>query len=116
MNEHLIKEARRLDPATFFRRYQAGFTLTPKDPVISICDCSNGGPDTDACSLLDHLDMCGSVDQCPVFSLNDGNHSECQTGSLCMEDGCYYANTLSLDIIKVDSGLANFLRARIQSQ
>ena len=39
--EHLLRTStstQDLDVVTFFRRYQAGFTVTAPDPIVSICD------------------------------------------------------------------------------
>jgi len=41
--EHLLRistSAPDIDVVTFFRRYQAGFTVTAPDPVVSVCDLS----------------------------------------------------------------------------
>ena len=48
--EHLLRtstSAPDIDVVTFFRRYQAGFTVTAPDPVVSVCDNSreNGASD-----------------------------------------------------------------------
>lgn len=38
--ELLLQEAQRLTPDVFFRRFQAGFSLTVREPSHSVCGCS----------------------------------------------------------------------------
>lgn len=110
--ERLLREAARLTLAVFFRRFQAGFTFTPRDPIYSVCDCEFDTPNVNnsgACSFLNTLVPCDPAgEDCSVFSLftatcpnrDQGNFSR---DGLCnrTEDSCYSVDPISADIARV---------------
>lgn len=103
--EYLISEAIAADPAVFYRQYQAGFTITEQDPILSVCGCGRDDrnvPGSGICRVLDLVEPCGAIENCPVYSLPS---QDCMNISmrpnLCEGDSCYNVDATSSDFIKV---------------
>ena len=97
--EYLLRASLELDPIVFFRRYQAGFTITAQDPIVSICDCNN-------CTLFERLtiEMRNSSepeDTCPVYLAEFSRKSN---ETLCSnQPSCFSVEPLSANFLQVCS-------------
>lgn len=96
------------DPVTFFRLYQAGITVTPQDPVFSVCNCQetgNGQPL--ACISLQLLKPCGNESSdCTLYSglmAEDCPADAPSAPNLCdrTDEDCYNVDAFSADLLKV---------------
>ena len=96
----------------FFRRYQAGFTYTARDPIYSVCDCQFHIPnvnDSGACESLETLKACEQVSEdCTEYSFNSttmcaDDEVFTRNGSLCdrTQNSCYSVDQTSADLVRV---------------
>ena len=69
--EHLLRVAKDLRPENFFRRYQAGFTLSYRDSPYTVCGCrgeSNGQPNV--CQFISPLQTSNTSVENPRYAIN----------------------------------------------
>ncbi len=100
------------DTQVFFRQVVAGFSLTPRDPIYSVCNCQRSVPNTGregACGFFSQLAQCdngtdnGVDGTCPVFSLFAADCPARGDRQLCNDtDGeCYSVDATSADLVRV---------------
>lgn len=67
--EYLMRFAEGFDTATFFQRYQAGFTITTRDPPYTVCGCQNEVEET--CQrAFQPFGEASPGEDCPHFEVN----------------------------------------------
>ena len=64
--EYLLRTADSIKPDVFFRRFQAGFSLSYSEPSYSICGCN---ATQDICDFITPL-RASSSGQCPRYSID----------------------------------------------
>lgn len=93
------------DPVVFFRRYQAGFSVTAPDPTYSVCNCQRL-PDEEAgaCTFLNTLMPCEGDTNCTIYSENMECPVDMSSPTLCQrtsDEGCYAVDGFSADSVQV---------------
>ena len=63
--EYLMQKADAIKPDVFFRRFQAGFSLSYSEPSFGVCGCNTT---EDVCNFVAHLRP--STGQCPRYSID----------------------------------------------
>ena len=103
MAEYILEEADRNDAAVFFRRLQAGFTVTSKEPILSVCNCKTNDSMV-ACRKLNKLNACpiDGEDECTLFSsAKCPSSGTAARNDICMGEGCYFIDAVSRTDVQV---------------
>ena len=104
--EYILRTAKSSGSVSFFRAYQAGFTISYQEPDIKVCDCAKvDGKSVRGCSILETLNEkdCKTDLSCPTITmtpfgacpLKPFNQTICRK-----EPTCYKPDIYSLDIFE----------------
>ena len=93
-----------IDTASFFRRYQAGFTVTTRDPPYAVCGCQDEVQET--CQRAFQPFGEGSTEEeCPYFQFNNESPPDscfiCASG--CSIPGCATVEGIAATFLQSNS-------------
>lgn len=104
--EYFLRMANKFGAVSFYRSYQAGFTVASQDPIVSGCDCPRmDGKSDKGCFIFDRLGVtpCNSKDPCPVYHYVSPFMCPAKnvTESLCRKQStCYSVEPYSSDFLQ----------------